>query len=126
VGAELGLEGVRAWGIRRCTRTRWIVTVWGVLLVAFTGWGSGLLQGRENCPTPVSAVLLSRTAVRSGSLGGVSVGHSSELRLSPARRGREGHAYCPGRHRGALRLCRQSPPSLARLDVSVWVSKGWL
>lgn len=58
-------------------------------------------------------MLLLRTAVRSCSLGGVSVGHSSEARLSPARCRKEGHAYCPGRHRGAQRLCRLSPPILA-------------
>lgn len=63
-------------------------------------------------PPLAPAVLLLRTAVRSGTLGGVSVGHSSEVRLSPAR-WEEGHAYCPGRHSGAPRLCRRSPPSLA-------------
>ena len=65
-------------------------------------------------------MLLLRTAVRSCSLGGVSVGHSSEARLSPAHCRKAGHTYCPGRHRGVLRLCRPNPASLAsHLDVCV-------
>lgn len=117
VGAELGIKDTRTWGVRKCTRTRWVViVVGGVLLVAFPGWGSGLLNttGPGGLSHPgASAVLLLRTAVRSCSLGGVSVGHSSEARLSPARCRKAGRAYCPGRHRGVPRLCRPSPPSLA-------------
>lgn len=119
MGAELGLEGVCAWGIRRYMRTRWAVTV-GVAAGGIYWVGVRAATGPENCPTLAAVLLLNRSQVRHPGRG-----QRPQLRgeiLSPARRGGKAMRTAQGAYSGALRLCAWSPPSLASSLGCVCVS----